>query len=87
MPNQSETFQGGHALCFGEYWINDTFKDSEYAKEMRQRGIPDSLFPKEVICAKGSWGADYLLDGYHYFDLQYITNRDLSDDTWTSRAK
>jgi hypothetical protein len=86
-PDPSESFEGGHALCFGEYWLNDTFKETPYAQEMRTRGIPDSLFPKDIICAAGSWSKDYLLNGYHYFDLNYVTNRDLADDTWTSRGK
>lgn len=87
VPSMSESFQGGHALCFGEYWLNDLFAKTPEAQLMRQRGIPDSLFPKEVVRARGSWGTQYLLDGDHFFDLAYIIDRNLADDTWTTRAK
>lgn len=87
LPEGNEALQGGHALHFGEYWINNSFKDSEYAQTMRNRGIPDSLIPEEVACTANSWGKQYGIDGYFFFDLAYLTNRDLADDTWTLRAK
>lgn len=88
LPNtSSERPQGGHAIAFGEVWLNNTFKDTPYAQEMRNRGLPDSMIPTEVACAAGSWGKQYLLNGYHYCSLEYIIDRELADDTWTMRAK
>jgi hypothetical protein len=88
LPNLgTEKEQGGHALNFGEAFLQNTFKDSQYAQQMRQRGIPDSLFPEEVVVAAGSWSTDYLLNGYHYFDINYVVDRSFTDDTWTPRAK
>lgn len=87
LPETNEGFQGGHALPIGETFLENTFKDSPYAQEMRNKGIPDSLFPEEVGVAAGSWGIGYLLDGFHYFDLRYLTDRNLADDTWGLRVK
>lgn len=85
LPGSSEPELGGHAMDFGEYFIQGRFKESQYAQTARTRGFPESLIPDEVLVCANSWGTDYGQDGYFFWDLRYLTDRNLSDDLWTSR--
>jgi len=85
MPGPSEKEYGGHALQFGEYDLN--FKASKYAQEARNRGFPESELVDEVVTCANSWGRQYGQDGYYFFPLDYLIDRMLCDDCWTTRAK
>jgi hypothetical protein len=91
LPNLSaEREQGGHAMHFGEYDLD--FPSCEYAYVARNMGFPEAELPKEVVIASQSWGPDYGLRDEHFsqiwiFDLNYIIDRMLCDDCWTSRSK
>jgi hypothetical protein len=83
-PNLSaEREQGGHAMHFGEYDLR--FHDSDQASQLRAMGLRDDEIPMEVVVAAQSWGPEFAQ--FWYFPLDYIIDRYLSDDAWTSRRK
>lgn len=83
-PQPGEKNQGGHALSFGEYWLNHSFANTPYGQRCTQLGLQ---IPEEVVCCANSWSTRYGYQGYYFFDMKFLCNRDLCDDTWTARAK
>lgn len=82
-PEPSEPLEGGHALPFGDVDLN--FKASSEAQVARNAGFPESLIPAEAICAANSWSERYGQKGHYWFDLAYLCDENLADDTWTIR--
>lgn len=86
LPNLSiEREQGGHAMHFGDYSLK--FRESKWAQTLRNLGFPEAEIPTEVIVAMQSWGPDYGPEQLWFFPVDYIVDRMLCDDCWTSRAK
>ncbi len=88
LPNLgTEREGGGHAMEFGEYHLD--FRSTPHAGRLAASGFRMEELPVEAIYAMQSWGPDFGFEGSQlwFFDLNYIVDRSLCDDCWTSRAR
>ena len=78
------TAQGGH--CVAVIGYDNVFRQSEWAFEARQRGIPDASIPEQVYECQNSWSASWGRQGRFVIDARYLEHWALAGDAWTLRG-
>jgi C1A family cysteine protease len=71
LPADSESVQGGHAVCLVGY--NDQYK------------TPSGKITKAYLI-RNSWGTSWGLSGYYWMDAAYVENQSLSSDFWVVQS-
>jgi C1A family cysteine protease len=69
MPGKNEQVLGGHAVLSVGYDV----KKKIFSKSMGS------------FLVRNSWGEDWGVAGYFWIPMEYLINRNLSDDFWTMR--
>jgi len=82
MPGGSP--QGGH--CVAVIGYDNTFRQSQWAQEARQKGVADAMLPEAVYECQNSWSASWGRSGRFVIDANYLEHWALAGDAWTLRG-